>query len=66
MILGGSRLVIHIQTSLGAIEDFLSLLGLLAEEKKRSGAILSQEELLITSATKIYVRPKKPLVDSNN
>lgn len=39
LFLGGSRLVVHIQTSESAVEDFLALISELAEEKKRAGFI---------------------------
>ncbi len=35
--LGGSRLVVHIQTSPQAVEDFLTVVRTLAEEKKTAG-----------------------------
>jgi len=62
LILGGSRLVIHIQTDSRAIDDFLNLVRTLAEEKKKAGLNNTGVDSSITSATKIYVRPKKPLV----
>ncbi|KAJ7783539.1 pyridoxal phosphate-dependent transferase [Mycena maculata] len=37
LILGGSRLVLHIQTSESAVQDFLSVVGKLAKEKKAAG-----------------------------
>lgn len=37
LFLGGSRLVVHIQTSESAVDDFLALINELAEEKKRAG-----------------------------
>jgi len=63
LILGGSRLVIHIQTDPGAVDDFLQLVKVLAEEKKKAGLDNPAVTSAITAATKIYVRPKKPLVD---
>lgn len=39
LFLGGSRLVVHIQTSEGAVDDFLSVVRQLAEEKKATGFI---------------------------
>ncbi|KAF7339659.1 Beta-elim-lyase domain-containing protein [Mycena sanguinolenta] len=39
LILGGSRLVIHIQTSEGAVNDFLSIIRQLAEEKRAAGFV---------------------------
>jgi len=37
--LGGSRLVVHIQTSPQAVEDFLALIAQLAQDKKDAGFI---------------------------
>ena len=37
LILGGSRLVVHIQTTEQAVEDFLALVASLAEQKKKEG-----------------------------
>ncbi|KAJ7492844.1 pyridoxal phosphate-dependent transferase [Mycena latifolia] len=39
LVLGGSRLVVHIQTSESAVEDFLSVVRQLAEEKKAAGFV---------------------------
>ncbi|KIM48425.1 hypothetical protein M413DRAFT_440155 [Hebeloma cylindrosporum] len=39
LILGGSRLVIHIQTSDSAVDDFLAMVRQLAEEKKAAGFV---------------------------
>ncbi|KAJ7139900.1 pyridoxal phosphate-dependent transferase [Mycena epipterygia] len=39
LVLGGSRLVLHIQTSELAVEDFLSVVRKLAEEKKAAGFV---------------------------
>jgi threonine aldolase len=65
IILGGSRLVVHTQTLSTAIDDFLALIKELAEEKKRAGIIPGQMDPAITSATRIYVRPKKPLINGS-
>jgi len=62
IVLGGSRLVLHIQTSSIAMENFLALIKKLAEEKRIAGILPGQVDSTITSATKIYVRPKKPLI----
>jgi hypothetical protein len=59
-------LVLHIQTSAQAIDDFLQLIGILAEEKRAAGLENPGVDSSITSATKIYVRPKKPLVDPSS
>ncbi|KAI0374394.1 hypothetical protein BV20DRAFT_961545 [Pilatotrama ljubarskyi] len=45
--LGGSRLVVHIQTAPQAVDDFLALVRQLAEEKKAAG----------------FVKPEKPLTN---
>lgn len=37
LVLGGSRLVVHIQTSESAVDDFLTVVRELAEEKKKAG-----------------------------
>ncbi|KAF7320235.1 Beta-elim-lyase domain-containing protein [Mycena kentingensis (nom. inval.)] len=39
LVLGGSRLVVHIQTSDAAVDDFLSVVRNLAEEKKAAGFV---------------------------
>ncbi|TFK23113.1 threonine aldolase [Coprinopsis marcescibilis] len=39
LVLGGSRLVVHIQTSPAAVEDFLSIVRTLAQEKEDSGFV---------------------------
>ncbi|KAJ7900110.1 pyridoxal phosphate-dependent transferase [Mycena olivaceomarginata] len=39
LILGGSRLVVHIQTTESAVDDFLSVVRQLAEEKKAAGFV---------------------------
>ncbi|KAJ7225742.1 pyridoxal phosphate-dependent transferase [Mycena pura] len=39
LVLGGSRVVVHIQTSESAVEDFLSVIRQLAEEKKAAGFV---------------------------
>ncbi|KAJ6519598.1 pyridoxal phosphate-dependent transferase [Mycena sanguinolenta] len=39
LILGGSRLVVHIQTAEEAVNDFLSIIRQLAEEKKAAGFV---------------------------
>ncbi|KAG6866813.1 hypothetical protein C0991_008749 [Blastosporella zonata] len=55
LFLGGSRLVLHLQTSEAAVDDFLALISDLADEKKKAGFVR-----LDTSATNshkdIYVR----------
>jgi threonine aldolase len=39
LYLGGSRLVVHIQTSPEAIDDFINLISKIAEEKKKAGFV---------------------------
>ena len=39
LVLGGSRLVVHIQTTESAVDDFLAVVRELAEEKKRAGLV---------------------------
>ncbi len=41
MSLAGSRLVVHIQTSEQAIDDFLAVIRSLAKEKKTAGFVRS-------------------------
>ncbi|THV05974.1 hypothetical protein K435DRAFT_773487 [Dendrothele bispora CBS 962.96] len=42
LFLGGSRLVVHIQTSDAAVNDFLKLIATIAEEKKKAGFVKPQ------------------------
>jgi len=42
LFLGGSRLVIHIQTSDAAVDDFLDVVRQLAEEKRKAGFVKSE------------------------
>lgn len=58
--LGGSRLVVHIQTAPEAVEDLLELIREIAEEKKKSGYV-APEEVDTNGApfSNIYVRAKK-------
>ncbi|KAJ7706420.1 pyridoxal phosphate-dependent transferase [Mycena rosella] len=57
LVLGGSRLVIHIQTSESAVEDFLSIVRKLAEEKKAAGFVKPEASANGNSPYKdIYVR----------
>ncbi|KAF9535561.1 pyridoxal phosphate-dependent transferase [Crepidotus variabilis] len=58
--LGGSRLVVHIQTSEEAVNDFLSIIKSLAAEKKAAGSVPPRTQA--NGVTKdVYVRrvPKK-------
>lgn len=62
LILGGSRLVVHIQTSERAIDDFLSVVRQLAEEKRAAGWVPPDANGHPTSAFKdVYVRRKPNL-----
>ena len=56
--IGGSRLVLHIQTSPQAVEDLLALLRQMAEEKKAAGLVPT--DVNGKSHGNIYVRAKKP------
>ncbi|TFL06422.1 pyridoxal phosphate-dependent transferase [Pterulicium gracile] len=58
LILGGSRLVVHIQTSTEAAEDFLELIKTLAEEKKAAGFVYVKPAKNVNGARSIYVRRK--------
>ncbi len=60
--LGGSRLVVHIQTSPEAVEDFLALVKELAEEKKKDGFLPESNGHVETNGapySNIYVRAGK-------
>ena len=55
LFLGGSRLVIHIQTSDAAVDDFLEVVRQLAEEKRKAGFVKPERQL--NGAFKdVYVR----------
>lgn len=57
--LGGSRLVVHIQTSPQVVDDLLSLIRELAEEKKAAGFVKSETPLTNGKAPKnMYVKVK--------
>ena len=58
IILGGSRLVVHIQTSDAAVDDLLSLVRRLAEEKKAAGFVYS-ESAANAGRQSIYVKVAK-------
>ncbi|KAI0803065.1 pyridoxal phosphate-dependent transferase [Irpex lacteus] len=55
--LGGSRLVIHIQTSPKAVDDLIELIRVLAEEKAKAGFVPSPDAYS-TQRQNIYVRAK--------
>ncbi|KAF8971563.1 pyridoxal phosphate-dependent transferase [Flammula alnicola] len=55
LFLGGSRLVVHIQTSESAVEDFLGIVRQLAEEKRAAGFV-KPEGQANGSLKDVYVR----------
>ncbi|KAF9480456.1 hypothetical protein BDN70DRAFT_979312 [Pholiota conissans] len=55
LFLGGSRLVVHIQTSESAIEDFLGVVRQLAEEKRAAGFVRPEGQTGIAFRD-VYVR----------
>ena len=57
LVLGGSRLVVHIQTSDAAIDDFLNLVRELAIEKK-SGGFVKTKTPRGDKVENVYVRAK--------
>ncbi|KAF5337421.1 hypothetical protein D9611_003239 [Ephemerocybe angulata] len=64
LVLGGSRLVVHIQTSEEAVQDFLTVVRTLAQEKKSAGFVASDPNTYGAFLKDIYVRraatfPKK-------
>jgi threonine aldolase len=58
IMLGGSRLVVHIQTSEAAVDDLLALVRRLAEEKKAAGFVPS-ETTNSSGRQNIYVKVAK-------
>jgi threonine aldolase len=58
IMLAGSRLVVHIQTSQAAVDDFLKLIRELAEEKKKAGFVPSPKPNQNGIFKDIYVRRK--------
>ena len=44
LFLGGSRLVIHIQTSDAAVDDFLEVVRQLAQEKRKAGFFKTERQ----------------------
>ncbi|KAF5382949.1 hypothetical protein D9757_006308 [Collybiopsis confluens] len=42
LFLGGSRLVLHIQTTESAVDDFIKLIATIAEEKRKAGFVKSK------------------------
>ena len=55
LVLGGSRLVVHIQTTPEAVQDFLSIVRSLKEEKAKAGFVPSAD-ILASAPTDVYVR----------
>jgi len=55
LVLGGSRLVVHIQTSEAAVDDLLSLIKQLAEEKRKAGFV-RPEPVNSNKLKDVYVR----------
>ncbi|EPS99142.1 hypothetical protein FOMPIDRAFT_1031052 [Fomitopsis schrenkii] len=62
IILGGSRLVVHIQTAEDTIDDFVALVRQLAQEKKDAGFVYSEEQQKANGVgrSSIYVKVKAP------
>ena len=56
--LGGSRLVVHIQTTKRAVDDLLRVVGSLAEEKRAAGFVKPAKKVENGSYKDIYVRRK--------
>lgn len=57
--LGGSRLVVHIQTAEDTVDDFLALVQQLAQEKKDAGFVYSEQQKANGGGrSSIYVKVK--------
>jgi threonine aldolase len=56
LFLGGSRLVIHIQTTESAVDDFLAVIRGLAEEKKKEGFVRPETSQQNGVYQDVYVR----------
>ncbi|KAJ4476740.1 pyridoxal phosphate-dependent transferase [Lentinula aciculospora] len=54
LFLGGSRVVLHIQTSEDAVNDFINLIATIAEEKRKAGFI--KPEIQVNGHQDVYVR----------
>ncbi|KAF9073755.1 pyridoxal phosphate-dependent transferase [Rhodocollybia butyracea] len=52
--LGGSRVVLHIQTSESAVDDLISLIATIAEEKRKAGFV--KPEVQVNGHRDVYVR----------
>jgi len=57
ILIGGSRLVVHIQTTQAAVDDLLGLLRTMAEEKKAVGFVYSPQANGTTNGN-IYIRSR--------
>lgn len=57
--LGGSRLVVHIQTSTRAVDDLIDLIRVLAEEKAKAGFVPTDVLTNGSAVQNIYVRAVK-------
>jgi threonine aldolase len=68
LVLGGSRLVVHIQTSEEAVNDFLNIVRTLAAEKKAAGFVAPDPNSYGAFLKDIYVRraAKFPGVKKDN
>ena len=62
LTVGGSRLVVHLQTSPQAVEDLLSVVRQLAEEKKAAGFVPPEKKPAANGHvnTNVYVKVKRP------
>ncbi|KAF9073754.1 pyridoxal phosphate-dependent transferase [Rhodocollybia butyracea] len=54
LFLGGSRVVLHIQTSESAVDDLISLIATIAEEKRKAGFV--KPEVQVNGHQDVYVR----------
>ncbi|EJF66504.1 pyridoxal phosphate-dependent transferase [Dichomitus squalens] len=61
LAVGGSRLVVHIQTSPQAVEDFLAVVRKLAEEKKAAGFVPPEKKTYPNGRpySSVYVKSKR-------
>lgn len=58
ILIGGSRLVVHIQTTPEAVDDLLALLQTMADEKKTAGFVYSPQANGNANAN-IYIRARE-------
>jgi threonine aldolase len=54
LFLGGSRLVLHIQTTEAAVDDFINLIATIAEEKRKAGFV--KPEVQVNGHQDVYIR----------